>query len=154
VFKKIVYVVVIGIVLSAVAKVTASITSKVATNLEMEAAGIPSCPPPENLSDMPRERTAELGGGNPFGYEESSGKLVAKDPKMRQAGEDAATYRSINEIANLIDRAVPLLMIVAIAVLLCRRQGAAAQQPADGLLGSESSMERLQVNTIVPRGEP
>jgi hypothetical protein len=91
-------------------------TFRLAGDLQHEAASIPPrdligpmVPPP--ISEQ--RRVTKL-GGNPVNWED--GRLVPKDPVLRQTGENADTYSTISQVSGHVVWAAPLLAIVLIVL--------------------------------------
>jgi len=90
-------------------------TFRLKNDLEREAAGIPhrdmvgpKVPPP--ISEQLKVSKLR---GNPANWE---GRLVPKDPVLRQIGEDADTYSTISQVSGHVVWAAPLLAIIIIAL--------------------------------------
>lgn len=89
---------------------------RLADDLQREAAFIPprdmigpKVPPP--ISEQ--RRVTKL-GGNPFDYD--NGRLVPKDPVLRQTAENADTYYTISQVSGHVVWAAPLLAIILIVL--------------------------------------
>ena len=90
-------------------------TFRLKNDLEREAAGIPhrdmvgpKVPPP--ISEQLKVSKLR---GNPANWE---GRLVPKDPVLRQIGEDADTYSTISQVSGHVVWAAPLLAIILIVL--------------------------------------
>jgi hypothetical protein len=69
----------------------------------------PEVPPP-----ISEQRKVTKLGGNPFDFE--NGRLVPKDPVLRQTGESADTYSTISQVSSHVVWAAPLLAIILIVL--------------------------------------
>jgi hypothetical protein len=85
-------------------------------DLEREAAGIP---PPDMISPtvpppISQQRKVSKLRGNPAIMKD--GRLVPKDPVLRQIGENADTYSTISQVIGHVVWAAPLLAIILIVL--------------------------------------
>jgi hypothetical protein len=91
-------------------------TFRLADDLQRDAASMPprdmigpKVPPP--ISEQ--RRVTKL-GGNPVDWED--GRLVPKDPVLRQNRENADTYYTISQVSGHVVWAAPLLAIILIVL--------------------------------------
>jgi hypothetical protein len=83
-------------------------TFRLADDLQTEAVSLPprdmigpKVPPP-----ITEQRKVTKLGGNPANWED--GRLVPKDPVLRQKGENADTYYTISQVSGYVVWAAPL----------------------------------------------
>jgi hypothetical protein len=91
-------------------------TFRLADDLQTEAVSLPprdmigpKVPPP-----ISEQRKVTKLGGNPVDRE--GGRLVPKDPVLRQKGENADTYYTISQVSGHVVWAAPLLAIILIVL--------------------------------------
>ena len=91
-------------------------TFRLADDLQQEAAFLPprdmigpKVPPP-----ITEQRRVTKLGGNPVDWE--SGRLVPKNPVLRQNAENADTYYTISHVCGHVVWAAPLLAIILIVL--------------------------------------
>jgi len=91
-------------------------TGRLADDLQRDAASMPprdmigpKVPPP-----ISEQRKVTKLGGNPVNWED--GRLVPKDPVLRQKAENADTYYTISQVSGHVVWAAPLLAIILIVL--------------------------------------